>query len=85
MAIAAKPKRFLEQVTSTKAVGTSAAEAAAAAQSLGLVADDIETAPAARSQCVFYRDELQAAVAAGDKGKRETVAAAATAFASANV
>ena len=37
MAIAAKPKKVLEQVTTVKGVGTSAAEAAAAAQSLGLV------------------------------------------------
>jgi hypothetical protein len=85
MAIAAKPKKSLEQVTTLKGTGTSAAEASGAALSLGAVADDIETAPSARSQAVFLRDELQAAVAAGDKAKRETIAAAATAFASANV
>ena len=82
MAIPAKPKKWLEPVTSLKGTGASAAEASTAIQALSAVADDPETPNSVRSQCVFDRRALQAAAARGDtQAREEAIAAAALAVA----
>jgi uncharacterized membrane protein YdbT with pleckstrin-like domain len=82
VSLKAKPKARLETVTTAKTVGTSKVEAAAVSQTLGQVANDVETPSGVSSRAAQLALEIQTAQT---EAKREELMSQLAAFVAANI
>ncbi len=85
MAIATKPKKTLEKITTLKGPSAAGHEATKAAVMLADVANDPDTTGAFRSRAVVLAEELAAPATQTDSARRELVMQRVQAFANESV